>query len=91
LFRVVPRSWTHLLATLLDREVDPNTPVPDTWVAHAAKVARGVQLPNSMTDGVEPYWTPWDGTADTGLDQAIAETRRAVFPLHGLDPEDPRG
>ncbi|MGH3776878.1 MAG: acetoin utilization protein AcuC [Pseudonocardiaceae bacterium] len=90
LFRVVPRSWTHLLATLLDREVDPNTPVPDTWVAHTATVARGVQLPDSMTDGVEPRWTPWDGTADTGVDQAIAETRRAVFPLHGLDPADPR-
>ncbi|MGQ0719088.1 MAG: acetoin utilization protein AcuC [Pseudonocardiales bacterium] len=90
LFRVVPRSWTHLLATLLDRVVDPNTPVPDTWVAHAVTVARGVQLPNSMTDGVAPHWTPWDGTADTGVDQAIAETRRAVFPLHGLDPADPR-
>ncbi|MGH3800041.1 MAG: acetoin utilization protein AcuC [Pseudonocardiaceae bacterium] len=91
LFRVVPRSWTHLLATLLDREVAPNTPVPDTWVAHTATVARGVQLPNSMTDGVEPRWMPWDGTADTGVDQAIVETRRAVFPLHGLDPADPQG
>jgi acetoin utilization protein AcuC len=90
LFRVVPRSWTHLLATLLDREVDPNTPVPDTWAAHAATVARGVQLPSSMTDGVEPHWMPWDGTGDTGVDQAILATRRAVFPLHGLDPADPR-
>ncbi|HEX2262253.1 MAG TPA: acetoin utilization protein AcuC, partial [Pseudonocardiaceae bacterium] len=89
LFRVVPRSWTHLLATLLDREVDRNTSVPDTWIAHAATVARGVPLPNSMTDGVEPQWTPWDGTADTGVDQAIRETRRAVFPLHDLDPDNP--
>ncbi|HZA16681.1 MAG TPA: acetoin utilization protein AcuC [Pseudonocardiaceae bacterium] len=89
LFRVVPRSWTHLLATLLDCEVDRNTAVPDTWIAHAATVARGVPLPNSMTDGVEPHWTPWDGTADTGVDQAILETRRAVFPLHGLDPDNP--
>ncbi|MGH3899514.1 MAG: acetoin utilization protein AcuC [Pseudonocardiaceae bacterium] len=91
LFRVVPRSWTHLLATLLGRKVDPNTPVPDAWVDHAVTVARGVQLPNSMTDGVKPHWTPWDGTADTGVDQAIADTRRAVFPLHDLDPADPRG
>lgn len=90
LFRVVPRSWTHLLATLLDHDVDPNTPVPDTWVSHAATVARGVPLPDSMTDGVEPHWAPWDGTADTDVDQAIAQTRRAVFPLHGLDPADPR-
>ena len=26
LFRVVPRAWTHLLATVLDRDVDPATP-----------------------------------------------------------------
>ena len=24
------------------------------------------------------------------IDTAIRETRRAVFPLHGLDPDDPR-
>ncbi len=90
LFRVVPRSWTHLLATLLDREVDPNTPVPVDWAEHAATVARGTQLPTSMTDGVEPRWTPWEGAGDTALDLAILETRRAVFPLHGLDPDDPQ-
>ena len=28
LFRVVPRSWTHLLATVLDRDVDPRRPMP---------------------------------------------------------------
>jgi acetoin utilization protein AcuC len=89
LFRVVPRSWTHLLATLLDREVDPNTAVPASWTAYAATVARDAPLPISMTDGVEPLWTPWDGTDDTALDRAIQETRRAVYPLHDLDPEDP--
>jgi acetoin utilization protein AcuC len=88
LFRVVPRSWTHLLATLLGREIGPNTAVPDSWLAQAATVARGVQLPTLMTEGVEPQWTPWDGTGDTDLDQAIIETRRAVFPLHGLDPTE---
>ena len=34
LFRVVPRSWTHLLATVLDRDVDTQTPVPDGWVGY---------------------------------------------------------
>ncbi|MGH3933976.1 MAG: acetoin utilization protein AcuC [Pseudonocardiaceae bacterium] len=90
LFRVVPRSWTHLLATLVGLEVDPNTAVPDSWLAHAATVARGIELPALMTEGVEPQWTPWDGTGDTSLDQAIVETRRAVFPLHGLDPTKPQ-
>lgn len=90
LFRVVPRSWTHLLATLLDRDLDPETPVPADWVAHTASVARGVRLPSSMGDGADPSWVPWDGFDDTGVDRAIQETRRAVYPLHGLDPDDPR-
>ncbi len=90
LFRVVPRSWTHLLATVLGREVDAHTAVPPDWSTYAASVAYGAQLPTSMTDGAEPRWTPWDGTADTDLDRAIQETRRAVYPLHGLDPDDPR-
>jgi acetoin utilization protein AcuC len=90
LFRVVPRSWAHLLAILLGREVDPRTAVPADWKAHTARVAHGAQLPSSMTDGVELSWTPWDGTGETTLDQAIQETRRAVYPLHDLDPEDPR-
>ncbi|MGH3852259.1 MAG: acetoin utilization protein AcuC, partial [Pseudonocardiaceae bacterium] len=90
LFRVVPRSWTHLLATLLDRELDPNTPVPAAWMAHTATVARGTRLPELMTDGIKPHWAPWDGAGDEGVNRAILETRRAVYPLHGLDPEDPR-
>jgi acetoin utilization protein AcuC len=90
LFRVVPRSWTHLLAILLEVEVAPATAVPDEWSAYAATVARGAVLPVVMTDGAEPQWTPWDGTGDTALDRAIQETRRAVYPLHDLDPEDPR-
>ncbi len=90
LFRVVPRSWTHLVATVLGREIDPHAAVPADWSAYAATVARGTQLPVAMTDGAEPRWTPWDGTGDTELDRAIQETRRAVYPLHNLDPEDPR-
>ena len=50
LFRVVPRSWTHLLATVLDRDVAPNRPLPADWVAHTAGLTRQ-QLPTAMTDG----------------------------------------
>ncbi|MGH3794414.1 MAG: acetoin utilization protein AcuC [Pseudonocardiaceae bacterium] len=89
LFRVVPRSWTHLLAAQLDRDVDPATPVPADWLAHAATVGRGVALPSSMTDGAELRWTPWYGSAESEVDRTIRETRRAVYPLHGLDPDDP--
>ncbi|MCP2256811.1 acetoin utilization protein AcuC [Streptoalloteichus tenebrarius] len=90
LFRVVPRSWTHLLATVLDRDVDPNRPVPADWVAHAAPLAPTVPLPTAMTDGCDPGFAPWDGSTDTPLDAAVLRTRRALFPLHGLDPDDPR-
>lgn len=90
LFRVVPRSWTHLLATALDRDLAPETAIPAGWLAHTAGVAANTPLPSAMTDGRDPAFTLWDGTADTPLDNAILATRRAVFPLHGLDPEDPR-
>ncbi|QJY49762.1 acetoin utilization protein AcuC [Pseudonocardia broussonetiae] len=88
LFRVVPRSWTHLLATVLDRDVDPARPLPADWVAHTAGLTRE-PLPTSMTDGKDPSFVPWGDVAER-VDTAILETRRAVFPLHGLDPDDPR-
>jgi acetoin utilization protein AcuC len=90
LYRVVPRSWTHLLAILLGRGVEPHTVVPAEWNAYATTVAYGVALPTSMTDGAELSWTPWAGTGDTPVDRAIQETRRAIYPLHDLDPDDPR-
>lgn len=91
LVRVVPRSWTHLLATVLDRDVNPNIPVPADWMAAAtALVPPHVALPPSMTDGAGPSFTPWGGPTDDPVDLSILATRRAVFPLHGLDPDDPR-
>ncbi|MFD1146275.1 acetoin utilization protein AcuC [Saccharothrix hoggarensis] len=90
LLRVVPRSWTHLLATVLDRDVDPNTPLPADWVAHATSLAPNWPLPTSMGDGADTAFQPWGGETDTPLDLAVRDTRRAVFPLHGLDPDDPR-
>jgi acetoin utilization protein AcuC len=88
LFRVVPRSWTHLLATVLDRDVDPRRPLPAGWVSHASRLT-GRPLPTEMSDGVEVGHEPWTEGADQ-VDVAVLDTRRAVFPLHGLDPDDPR-
>jgi acetoin utilization protein AcuC len=91
LVRVVPRSWTHLLATVLDRDLDPNTPLPADWVAQASKLLPATAaLPTSLTDNVDTAFEPWGGGEDTQLDRAIMDTRRAVFPLYGLDPDDPR-
>ncbi len=95
LVRVVPRSWTHLLATVLDRDVDPATPLPPGFRAVAGRylpdngTLRGA-LPAEMGDGQSPAFKPWQGEHETPLDKAILETRRVIFPLHGLDPFDPR-
>jgi len=89
LFRVVPRAWTHLLATALDRDLDPATSLPAGWIAHTTGLTRA-PLPVSMTDGADTAWSPWgDGHTDR-VDGGLFDTRRAVFPLHGLDPDDPR-
>lgn len=88
LFRVVPRSWTHLLATVLDRDIAPGRPVPAGWTAHTSTLT-GQPLPTTMTDGADLAFQRWGDGTDR-VDLAIQESRRAVFPLHGLDPDDPR-
>ena len=90
LFRVVPRSWTHLLATVLDRDIAPTTPLPAGWMAHTAPLAGRYPLPTTMSDGAGVEFERWSGDGNTDIDAAILATRRAVFPLHGLDPDDPR-
>lgn len=90
LFRVVPRAWTHLIATVLDRDLDPWTSVPAGWAAHALQVAGNTALPTVLTDERDPSFTRWDGVTASTLDTSIRDARRAVFPLHGLDPLDSR-
>jgi acetoin utilization protein AcuC len=89
---VVPRSWTHLLAEITGAQLDPPTATPDSWRDLVwARMGRGA--PELLTDGAEPTYRPWDagaGDPDDAVDRAIAATRRAVFPEHGLDPFDPR-
>jgi len=89
LFRVVPRSWTHLQAVALDRDVAPETSIPAGWTARATRHTRA-PLPVAMSDGADPAHEPWEDGGGDRVDSTIRETRRAVFPLHGLDPDDPR-
>jgi acetoin utilization protein AcuC len=95
LVRVVPRTWTHLLAIVLDRDVDPRTALPPGFRRRAAELLRddgslaGV-LPAAMTDGADVDFAPWDGQAETPVDRAILAARTEVYPLFGLDPRDPR-
>jgi acetoin utilization protein AcuC len=90
LIRVVPRSWTHLLATVLDRDVKPETPIPARWVDLVRRAAPRAELPTEMGEGAATAYRPWGDGEDDPVDIAIRDTRRAVFPLHGLDPDDPR-
>ena len=103
LIRVVPRAWTHLIGAALGRGVDALAPIPDEWRDRVRAMAPSVDLPQVMGDGGDVDFPVWDGPggavdgsgepADRALervDSAIIATRRAVFPLLGLDPEDPR-
>jgi acetoin utilization protein AcuC len=87
---VVPRTWTHLTAVVTGDPLDPATVVPESWRELALR-RTGQTPPTVMTDGVEPRWTSWHPSdGEDPVDRAILATRRAVFPLHGLDPHDPR-
>jgi acetoin utilization protein AcuC len=90
LARVVPRSWTHLLATALDRDVPADQPLPQGWCDLVSKMAPGITLPETMSDGADTRFEKWGGDTEIAVDLSIRDSRRAAFPLHGLEPEDPR-
>jgi len=91
LVEVVPRAWTHLLAAASGEPLDPATPTPAAWREFAARRWPRAVVPETMTDGAEPPVERWEpGTTPDAVDRAILATRKAVFPLHGLDPHDPR-
>ncbi|MFC6153995.1 acetoin utilization protein AcuC [Nocardioides yefusunii] len=84
---VVPRTWTHLLAEVAGRPIDPETPTPLEWREHVERLL-GETGPFLMTDGRTPAYRDWrDGyDPEAWLDRAINATRTAAFPLHGIDP-----
>jgi acetoin utilization protein AcuC len=90
LVRCVPRTWTHLLAEAAGRPVAPETSIPPGWTAHLRE--RGVrgELPTSMGEGSVIVVQPWEPGGESWLDRTIEATRLAVYPLLGLDPDDPR-
>jgi len=90
LVEVVPRAWTHLLATATGDPLDPLTPTPPGWRKLAAERLPGRDIPLRLTDDADLSFTPWQPGDTDAVDRAISQTRDAVFPLHGLDPFDPR-
>jgi acetoin utilization protein AcuC len=92
LVEAVPRAWTHLLAVVTGEPLDPSLATPQTWRALAADRCPDRRCPDVMTDGADPAYHPWSPGFDApdAVDRTILATRRAVFPLLGLDPADPR-
>jgi acetoin utilization protein AcuC len=91
LVEVVPRAWTHLLAVATGEPLDPAALTPPEWRALAKSRRPNREVPLRMTDDADPSYEPWQPNGEPNpLDRAIMATRKAVFPLHGLDPYDPR-
>jgi acetoin utilization protein AcuC len=90
LVRCVPRAWTHLLAEATGERLDPATEIPQSWRDDV--VARGLRArpPTHMTEGGYTGFAAWDPFTESRVDRAVSRTRRASYPLFGLDPDDPR-
>jgi acetoin utilization protein AcuC len=84
---VVPRSWALLVAVAADATTAPATPVPEAWRDYVRE-RHGIEAPRLMGDGADTWWRSWEVGYDPSddLDRTVMATRKAVFPLHGLDP-----
>ncbi|HEY7431682.1 MAG TPA: acetoin utilization protein AcuC [Streptosporangiaceae bacterium] len=87
LVRVVPRTWTHLLAEACGRPLEPTVATPEAW-REFAHGRTGASAPETMTDGAPATFTPFSAGYDPGdwVDRSVMATRNAVFPQHGLLP-----
>jgi acetoin utilization protein AcuC len=84
---VVPRAWSHLVGIAAHHPVERTAPVPGPWREYVME-RFGRQPPQRMTDGREPWYRSWATGHDPedAVDRSVMATRKAVFPLHGLDP-----
>ncbi|WP_258069898.1 acetoin utilization protein AcuC [Arthrobacter sp. SX1312] len=84
---VVPRSWSLLVAVAAGAPMGPATPVPAAWREYVLE-RHGVEAPRLMGDGADIWWRSWEIGYDPNddLDRTVMATRKALFPLHGLDP-----
>lgn len=85
---VVPRVWAGLAALAAGGEVDPTAPLPEGWLRGISE-RFSVDPPKLWGDGEDIALRRYDDgfDPDDPVDQAIAATRRAVFPHHGLDTD----
>lgn len=87
LVQVVPRAWTHLIAEVSGHPLDPATATPQEW-RRLVRERTGQTPPLTLTDGRDPEFSDFSAGYDPAdpIDRAIMATRKAAFPLHGLDP-----
>lgn len=90
---VVPRSWTHLVAVVLDADIDADAPIPEEELQRMRDGAHrtGAVPPRAFTtmgDGSEPVFRPWSAgfNPEHPVDRLVQSARRAHFPEWGLDP-----
>jgi acetoin utilization protein AcuC len=86
--RCVPRTWTHLIAEVAGRSIDPATEIPASWRENVRTRGMTAALPTLMGEGRTPEPQAWVPGGDSWLDRAIWATRSSAFPLLGLDPDD---
>jgi len=88
---VVPRTWTHLLATVGGRPLDPTVPTPPRWRAHV-EAAYAVEPPATLGDlggdpGGDPGSDPGGGLLEG--EKGPRDTRPVFRPWSaGYDPGD---
>ncbi|WP_024475531.1 acetoin utilization protein AcuC [Arthrobacter sp. CAL618] len=84
---VVPRAWSTLIAVAAGAPIGPKTAVPESWRSYVLE-HYGAEAPLLMGDGADTWWRSWEVGYDPNddLDRTVMATRKAVFPLHGLDP-----
>ena len=84
---VVPRAWAHLVAIAAHRPIEPESLLPDSWREYVLSRC-GRPAPARMTDGAGVEHRSWSTGYDPAdaIDRAVIATRKAVYPLHGLDP-----
>jgi acetoin utilization protein AcuC len=87
LVRVVPRTWTHLLAEAAGQPIDPQARTPLAWRDYVAR-RTCLPAPAYMTERAPAGFAPFESGYDPGdpVDRAIMATRNEAFPLHGLMP-----
>ena len=86
LVQVVPRAWSHLLAIVGGRPLDPETDTPESWREHVERGSGGGPAPDdrrprpdlpSVGGGLRPRHV---------AGPSINAARTELFPYHGLDP-----